>query len=338
MTLDMHEARRMLAAADQGDHTAAAGQPQDALISAFAVSALAETRPDRAWAELMRLLAAQWPDGMIPHLIYHQAGGAFPGSGLWVTGRPVTTSGLTALPILGTVLRRLHGQAPDPALARAALTVIDRWHGWFGTHRDPHGTGLAAIIHPWESARPAAADWDAAFARVPVEGVEAYLPAGAGPEQARAVWLIERFRSLGWETTELHDTSPFCVVDPGLNAVLIRSCDDLAALAEELNQPEIAEGNRTIAARAREAMTDLAQGGRYAPLDRITGQLIDSRSAGTVLPGWAGLPVGADHHGPVEPWAADLLGLSPPQGEDLLTAAVIAGGFHRADAPAGKTV
>lgn len=306
MTLNIRDAMDILTAADRGDHTAAPGAPQEALTSAFVALALSHDRPDRAWRELETLLAAQWPDGMVPHLVYHQPTDTFPASGLWVTGRPVTTSGLTAMPLLGTVLRRLHERAPDAARARAAMAVIDRWHGWFGTHRDPDGTGLAAILHPWESARPDAPEWHDAFARVPTEGVAPYLPAQADPAQARAVWLIERFQSLGWETPELHDGSPFCMVDPGLNAVLIRACDDLADLADTLDEPEISQGNRLIAERGREAMDTLAEAGRYLPMDRISGHVIASDSIGTVLPVWAGLPVNADARGGVEPWAATL--------------------------------
>ncbi|WP_435165657.1 MGH1-like glycoside hydrolase domain-containing protein [Falsirhodobacter sp. 1013] len=311
MILNIAQALDILSAADRGTWTAPDGAPQDALTSAFVVRALSVAHPDRAWAELESLLAAQWPDGMVPHLVYHQPTEAFPASGLWVTGRPVTTSGLTALPIWGSVLRRLHERAPDAARARAALTVIDRWHGWFGTHRDPQGTGLFAILHPWESGRPDAPEWQVPFSRVPTEGVASYLPAAAPAAQARSVWLIERFRSLGWETPELHDTSPFRVVDPGANAVLIRSCEDLAALADALEEPEMAEGNRLIAQRARVAMDRLMQDGRYLPLDRITGHRIQTASVGTVLPAWAGLPVEAQVEGVVEPWAAALVADAP---------------------------
>ncbi|MDH2326802.1 hypothetical protein QCN27_07965 [Cereibacter sp. SYSU M97828] len=309
-----------LSAADRGTHFARPGMPQGAMASMLAAWALAETDPARGWTEMETLLENQWPDGMVPHLIYHEPSDAFPSDGLWVTGRPVTTSGLTVPPLAGLVLLRLHRALPDPRAA-ALVAAVDRWHGWFGTHRDPEGEGLAAILHPWESARPDAADWTEPFAQVPTEGVAQYLPDGAGPDQARAVWLIERFRSLGWETAELHSESPFCVVDPGLNAVLIRSCEDLATLAEELGDTETAELNRDRAVRTRTALETLGDGGRYLPLDRVSGHLIGTSSAGTVLPKIAGLPVTAEAHGPVEPWVALLLdgGAALPAATSALT-------------------
>lgn len=278
----------------------------DAMTTAMA---LTRTDPLRGWDTLDGLLRHQWPDGMVPHLVYHEQTDVFPASGLWVTGRPVTTSGLTAPPLAGMALLQLYRAAPDERAA-GLMAAVDRWHGWFNTHRDPEGTGLAAILHPWESARESAPDWQEPFARVPVEGVSPYLPAGAGPDLARAVWLIERFRSLGWETAELHDGSPFCVVDPALNAVLVRSCEDLAELADALGDAEAAELNRQRAARTRTAMEALASGGRYLPLDRVTGRLVATASVGTVLPEIAGLPVAAESHGMVEQWVAALL---PPR-------------------------
>ncbi len=59
---------------------------------------------------------------------------------------------------------------------------------------------------------------------------------------------MQHFRGLGWDNAKLHDASPFQIVDPGFNAILIRSCADLADLALELGEPALAAANR---ARAR---------------------------------------------------------------------------------------
>ena len=44
---------------------------------------------DRAWTEIETLFAHQWPDGMVPHIVFHvDDEGYFPGPGVWATGRP----------------------------------------------------------------------------------------------------------------------------------------------------------------------------------------------------------------------------------------------------------
>ena len=98
-------------------------------------------------------------------------------------------------------------------------------------------------------------------------------------------WLVEHFRSLGWDNNKLHDDSPFKVVDPGFNAILIRSCFDLAALAEELEMDDIAQRNYIWARRSLEALENLWSDlySQYLCQDRTTGQLIESNSVGGLL-------------------------------------------------------
>lgn len=260
----------------------------------------------RAWTEIETLAAHQWPDGMIPHIIFHVADdGYFPGPDVWKTGRPTPTSGITQPPVMGFVLRRLFEEAKDKALAEAkARTLIgaaDAWHRWFYAARDPEGTGLVALLHPWESGRDNSCDWDAALARVPTDGIEPYqrrdtshVDAAQRPHKAeydRYLWLVQRFRGLGWDNAKLHDASPFRVVDPGFNAILIRSDEDIAALGEALGMVGLAAAARARVAKARAAFERLwsEQHGQYLCLDRVTGELVDSRSVGGLLPLFAGL-------------------------------------------------
>lgn len=266
----------------------------------------------RAWTEIETLFAHQWPDGMVPHIVFHvYSDGYFPGPDVWATNRPTPTSGITQPPVAGFAVRRLFDQAKDKTLAteraRGLLTRIDAWHRWFYEMRDPGGEGLVAILHPWESGRDNSIDWDAAFERVPTEGVQPYTrrdtqhadPAHRPTKEQydRYLWLVEHFRRLGWDNHKLHDASPFQVVDPGFNAILIRSCADLAALAETLGEHQIAAANRTRAHRGLEALERLwsDRHGQYLCLDRTTGELIDSASIGGILPVFAAVPKARAH-------------------------------------------
>jgi glycogen debranching enzyme len=284
----------------------------------------------RAWTEIDTLLAHQWPDGMVPHIVFHvYSDGYFPGPNVWATNRPTATSGITQPPVAGFAIRRMFERAKDKDLARqrahALLSKVDGWHRWFYEMRDPHGEGLVAILHPWESGRDNSIDWDEAFERVPTDGVDPYVrrdtqhadPAHR-PTKAqydRYLWLVQHFRSLDWDNSRLHDASPFQVIDPGFNAILIRSCTDLAALADALGEPAIAEANRNRASKALQAMETLwsDRHGQYLCKDRTTGKLIESASIGGILPVFAAVPKARAHEvaRTIEKWATKVKYIVP---------------------------
>ncbi len=285
----------------------------------------------RAWQELTTLFQHQWADGMVPHIIFHKEDpGYFPGPSVWGTSSRaplassgVMTSGLTQPPVAGFVLWRLFQRAqamgtpspspsPSPdarairshALEQAAALVplVFAWHEWFYRCRDPEDTGLVAILHPWESGRDNAVDWDLPLSRVPTEGVAPFTRRDtehADPshrpsqeQYKRYLWLIEHFRSLGWDNTVLHERSPFRLVDPGFNAILARSCEALGDLAAELGHADIALESRTQAARTRKALETLwsSQHGRYFCYDRAARRAIEVYSITGFQPLFCGVP------------------------------------------------
>ncbi|CAN5787235.1 hypothetical protein BH23PSE1_BH23PSE1_12160 [soil metagenome] len=143
---------------------------------------------------------------------------------------------------------------------------------------------------------------DEPFERVPAEGIAPYTrrdtehadPAHR-PTKAqydRYLWLVEHFRSLGWDNARLHDASPFQVLDPGFNAILIRAAADLAELADALGETAIASESRDHAARGLAALDTLwsERHGQYLCRDRRTGALIESASSGGLLPAFAAIP------------------------------------------------
>lgn len=275
--------------------------------SALSAIGFARFDEDRAWTEIETLFAHQWEDGMVPHIIFHEPDdGYFPGPEVWQTNRPVPTTGITQPAVAGFAARRIYDRAIDPARAadraRALLPRIHAWHEWFYRYRDPQGTGLVAIIHPWESGRDNSVDWDDAFARVPTEGVVPFQrrdvthadPAHRPTDEQykRYIWLVQHFRNLGWDNTKLHDASPFRMVDPGFNAILIRSCADLAVLADTLGESEMARQSRAFAERGVKALERLwnERLGQYVCEDRAAGKLIDSPSIGGLLAAFCAIP------------------------------------------------
>jgi len=276
----------------------------DSCLSALGLARLDESR---AWTEIETLFAHQWDDGMVPHIVFHEADdGYFPGPDVWRTERKTPTTGITQPPVAGFCVRRLFERVENRVDAeervRVLLPKIHAWHEWFFRCRDPEETGLVAILHPWESGRDNSIDWDDALNRVPVEGVEPFVRKDTThanpdhrPTQAqyeRYISLVQCFRDLSWDNSKLHDVSPFKVVDPGFNAILIRSCADLAALADDLGEPEIAARSREFAARGLAAMDTLWSNarGQYLCFDRKTGTPVNSPSIGGLLAVFADVP------------------------------------------------
>lgn len=272
--------------------------------SALSALGFAHFDEARAWTELETLFAHQWTDGMVPHIIFHEMDdGYFPGPEVWATGKTVPTSGITQPPVAGFAALRIFERAKNKKLAtekaRALLPRIHAWHKWFFANRDPHGTGLVAIIHPWESGRDNSVDWDEAFQRIPTKGVSPFKRRDtnhANPDHRptdeqykRYIWLVQRFRSLDWDNTKLHDASPFQIVDPGFNAILIRACVDLAQLADKLGEKEVAAQSRAMASKGLAAMESLwsDEHCQYLCLDRAVGTLINSPSIGGLLAAFA---------------------------------------------------
>ena len=126
MTLDLDtEARAILRGNDRGGYTV----PTHGLYpyqwnwdSVFAALGFAEHDLDRAWTEIETLLSGQWPNGMIPHILFHQIDpGYFPGPDIWAGTGPLPSSGISQPPIAATFVRWLLAQNPEAAARAKAL-------------------------------------------------------------------------------------------------------------------------------------------------------------------------------------------------------------------------
>ena len=255
----LQAARAVLAANDRGGYTV----PTAGLYpfqwnwdSAFVAMGFATWDPDRALTELEHLVQGQWPDGMIPQIVFHRPSDTyFPGPGVWGTesrrraGGPAT-SGITQPPVFAIALRFIWDALPGDAhpgyrervarLYRAALA----WHRWWMRARDPRGTGLVAVLHNWETGSDNSPAWDAALARVPTTTVTPIRRRDTGhvdpamrPSDAdyqRYIHLVDVYRSAGWEPERQWAAAPFKVAEVQTTAILARATEDLAALAGRL--------------------------------------------------------------------------------------------------------
>ncbi len=280
--------------------------------SAFAALGFAAFDPDRAWTELESLLGAQWPNGMVPHIIFRRDDpDYFPGPAIWRAGGDPPTSGISQPPVAATVVRRLverSGQTGEPRL-KALFARLLAWHRWFHSARDPDGLGIVAATHPWETGRDNSPDWDEALTAVDGSGVTPYtrrdtahVDPAMRPTEAdydRYLALVEFGVAVAWDPQRIYRDGPFLVADPGLTFILLRADRDLLWLAGRIGETSaIAEIEEWIALAERGSarLWNPALGG-YAALDLKTGRRATGLSSSGFLSFYGGL---ADH-------AADLL-------------------------------
>ena len=283
-----------------GSHTVpsrALYQHQWSWDSAFIAIGLAHVAPRRAQLELESLLGAAWSDGRVPHIVFNPrvpAGAYFPGPDFWrsraVSTAPLThTSGIVQPPLHARAAWEVFRSEQRPARARAFLERVyprlAAQHTYLRRHRDVCGSGLAAIVHPWESGMDNSPAWDAALGAIPsgsrsvrerrdlAHALDAERPTHG--DYARYVRLAEVYRDHGYRDDQHLShavaTEAFCVIDPMFNALLAWSEEALANIAAEI-------GLDGAVHRARAAQISAALVARH--LDERTGvfQAADART------------------------------------------------------------
>jgi glycogen debranching enzyme len=268
--------------------------------SAFCAMGFATFDEARGWDELDHLFLGQWADGLVPHIVFHQpADSYFPGPEVWGVSHAPPTSGITQPPVAAIAARWMLDTAADADLAEARCAALfprlAAWHRWWTAARDRDGTGLSAILHPWESGMDNSTAWDGPLARVPRTANPyarkdlGHVDAAMRPRQEdydRYVHLVETYRACGWEPGGMWAAAPFKVAHVGVNAILQRADMDLAALAERFGD---AAERRAIAARIDRRQKALSQlwsdgQGAYLSHDLISGALIEAPTNAGFLP------------------------------------------------------
>jgi Glycosyl hydrolase family 63 C-terminal domain len=284
--------------------------------SALAALGWAELDPWRAWTELETLAGARDRQGMIPHIAFHtrvpELGNGrlravltmvarpyaryLPGPRWWgrrlsYDGRRI--SGITQPAVAATAARLLFEQHPDERRALALLRPLLAWHRFLLEERDPRGVGEPVLIHPWESGRDNAIEWDAPLWRVMPEVTVLHrrdtdsVDAAERPTDEhyrRYLTLVRRGTALGWAQSRLARSGAFRVLDPGFSAMLARGCADLAWLAEQLGEGRIAEESHAGAERVSVALRARADAdGLIRAVDMIDDSTLPVTSAGSAL-------------------------------------------------------
>ncbi len=291
------DAATVLRANDRGAITVAAPDlypHQWSWDAAFVAIGLAQLSIPRAITELRSLLHGQWRNGMIPHIIFSQQPGYFPGPDRWRTdvaqAAPpgVSTSGICQPPVHGLAVHRIvtigrsnggtDRQAVEDFLRETFSSWLG-WHRWLSSARDPRATGLVEIHHSWESGMDNSPRWDrpyaavepglmAPFERRDLAHVDSADERPTDRDYERYLWLVEQLVSVGYDDDKARSVIDFRVGDVFVSALLAHSSELLAELGEGLGRTDDAAELLAIADRCRTGVRATVSPGTGLARDR----------------------------------------------------------------------
>ncbi len=288
--------------------------------SAFIAIGLRHLDPERAAAELKRLVAGQWSNGMIPHMIFQNGREYRLEREAWrswlspFAPDTVTTSGITQPPILADAVVRVGKLLSTEArqeFYRYMYEPLIKYHQWLYRERDPHGEGLTLQIHPYEVGldntppwirqlyehhRPW---WIAMIEKLHMEWIINFIrrdtraiPPGQriSSMEGLLLWdVIRRLRRKHYDIDKVLHRSLFCTQDISFNSILVRSNSQLHIIASTIRRklPEDLVERFACTEQALEKLFDEPTK-QYYSRDFITHKLIIEPTIGTFMPLFAG--------------------------------------------------
>lgn len=319
----VQQAAAVLQANDRGNYTVPATHlyPHQWLWdSCFVAIGLRWLDVERAKLEIMSLLAGQWSNGMIPHMIFNQSPRYRRDRAIWRSWLnpdspdDVATSGITQPPVIAEAVVRVGERLPAAerrSWYKAVLPALVRYHQWLYRERDPHGEGLVLLVHPWETGLDNTPPWMAElhehllpwWVRV-LEKTRLVNLLSLARRDTRIVPVDQRFDNVEaltlfdvqrrlrrklYESSRILDHSLFAIEDAAFNSILIRANEHLVHIAETIHA-DLPEDLLASMERARTALEGLwdAYGGQYFSRDFISHRLLKHPSIATLLPLYAG--------------------------------------------------
>tara|TARA_R110002049_G_scaffold93391_1_gene230891 strand:- start:1109 stop:2419 length:1311 start_codon:yes stop_codon:yes gene_type:complete len=226
--------------------------------SGFIAVGFAHYDTNKAKREVEALLSAQWENGFIPHIIFHNDSDTyFPGPEFHqsklhpLASKSHRTTGMTQPPVLGFVLKEMYDIIEDKAdilnFIKQNIDKVFNNHQHFYTHRDPNQEGLVFIYHNWESGTDNSPIWDDIWDTMDPPNYKferrdtTHVDAAQRPtnrEYDYYLHLIEIAKAHNYDEAKIAELSPFLVQDPLFNAMLIKSNAALIELYELIGDSE----------------------------------------------------------------------------------------------------
>lgn len=218
--------------------------------SGFIAIGFAHFDIEKAKTEIKTLLNAQWENGFIPHIIFHDESNTyFPGPNFHQANlhpqanKKYKSTGMTQPPVTGFVLEKIYEIATDKEnilnFIKNNIDQVYKNHSYFYENRDPHNEGLVYIYHNWESGTDNSPIWDDIWESfdVPDYDFERRDTSHVDPSQRPTkkeynyyLHIVDIAKKCKYNDYKIAELSPFLVQDPLFNAMLIKSNNSLINL------------------------------------------------------------------------------------------------------------
>lgn len=317
-------ARHVLAINDRGTHIIPAKgiyPHQWFWDSCFIAIGLRHYDIERSKKILLSLKSGQWKNGMIPNIIFHGLDERSRHIRIWDSSRNpyapkhLRTSGITQPPMLAEAVFKV-GEKLNPKQKKdffeKMLPSIVKYHEWIYRERDPHGEGLALLLHPWESGTDNAPHWmqELYYNQAPlwirlidIIGLEKLIDI-ARPDSRLGLAISERARSvdellffsvqrrLKRKRYDIHSIlrhAQLAIEDLTFNSILVRANAKLEQISDYCNKPLPRELLTSIhkTPHALELLWD-GKDRQYYSRNFTTHELIREPTIGTLLPLYSG--------------------------------------------------
>ena len=236
--------------------------------SAFIALGLAHLDNRRAKRELETLFSSQWASGKVPHIVFNPEAppqSYFPDAERWSSAALSSdapssphTSGLCQPPVHAIAVLRIWETARGREerrieLARSFLRDsyprLLAWHLYLATARDPEGSGLVTIYHPWESGMDNSPRWDETLEAVEIGDLPPYtrydLKHVSDPSHRPSdeeydlfLWLLELLKKARYDEATIYESHPFLIKDVFFSAILVAANEALLQIAAVVGAPE----------------------------------------------------------------------------------------------------
>lgn len=282
--------------------------------SGFIALGLAHYDMPKAKQEIETILDAQWGNGFIPHIVFHtDTDTYFPGADFHQSrlhpqsSKKYRSTGMTQPPVFGFILERLYEISNDKedilAFISNCIHKVYNNHVYLYENRDLDDEGLVYIYHNWESGTDNSPIWDDIWETMnpPEYHFERRDTTHVDPSQRPSkreydhyLYIIDIAKQHNYDDAKIALLSPFLVLDPLFNAILIRSNEALIRLYQLFggNKEKISYLKKMLEKGILTLNTKLynKELGAYVHYDLRNRKQIEYISSSSFTPLFAGVP------------------------------------------------